>query len=431
MLFDVSLAGIRLPWAAIGGTSLNSWLQSTPWCQGGGIRSARVGGIRSIQLVRDWVDMAVRIADGAATEVEVVDCTAGPGRETSVTEIFSDSLGLELTDEIEMQERLANSLAHRPRVFVLNATGLPAKGLRDIANETEELKALLAKRRAGSRLVVLILGHHGIGDETFELDVAGPALAPLETRAGRFLLSWNTYLHIRIAWETAGDVDRAIEWEPGIARISTGRDDLLEAELNSRAVKTWEQTEEPARMMIVEALRSANGGGDPVSALLDNRLYWRPHGTSIPHPVPWIARALLVKGFPRAFDLLRAAVVCGSLLRNAIGLCLLLEGSARTRFGPPAAGIEPDPEAMQRFAQFRSGYGSDVMLYPKGCPASPLDAWAFSDFGKFLSSLEHLSERSQAVLHELRLLRNALAHGHYVSWSAFERLKQIELALMI
>ena len=60
--------------------------------------------------------------------------------------------------------------------------------------------------------------------------------------------------------------------------------------------------------------------------------------------------------------------------------------------------------------------------YPSDCPAKPIDAWQFASFGQFFAGLSidaRTNLRQQVVS-----IRNAVAHGHYVSWRLLATLQR-------
>jgi hypothetical protein len=64
-------------------------------------------------------------------------------------------------------------------------------------------------------------------------------------------------------------------------------------------------------------------------------------------------------------------------------------------------------------------------VYPAAFPARPVapdDAWAFASLGENLNST---AGRSRSMYDNTRLLRNAIAHGHYVNWKHVEWARQL------
>ena len=68
------------------------------------------------------------------------------------------------------------------------------------------------------------------------------------------------------------------------------------------------------------------------------------------------------------------------------------------------------------------------IFYPASCPAEPADSWAFTTFGEFLHATSPVSPQ-WSVWHELRELRNGLAHNHYLCWRVVTKLIDIEAQL--
>jgi hypothetical protein len=273
--------------------------------------------------------------------------------------------------------------------------------------------------------------HQGtISSESIEMDVGGPIAPLLDDAPDKPHRNWAIYLHTRLAWESAGNLDRAMQWEQGIgSRVGYGQDAQLEASLNKLATEEWGRVARESANEVRDRLCRATPRAAPMDeSLLRQRLFWRPHGSTVSRPAPWVARALLLEGkSDEAYELLRVSLVCGPLLRAAVGRCLDLEAHARTRFREFLRDpLQLEPEASSRLAAFRAGRGPDVQLYPKGCPALPTTGWAFTEFGPFIGALRSLPQTQRDALNDLRTLRNALAHGHFVPWIVFEKLREVE-----
>jgi hypothetical protein len=155
-----------------------------------------------------------------------------------------------------------------------------------------------------------------------------------------------------------------------------------------------------------------------------------PVRTSTSLLVSWTARALpLDEVGGESALLLRSELTCAPLAREVLGRCLALEARERAKLARQIGALPPPPEAFTRLESFqRPEAKGDGLLYPQASPARPREAWAFAEFGAFVETAERAgaSRRQVSELHALRLLRNALAHGHYTGWYAVRRLVEIE-----
>ncbi len=105
--------------------------------------------------------------------------------------------------------------------------------------------------------------------------------------------------------------------------------------------------------------------------------------------------------------------------------CLEAEGLARglllgTLRGAPSLADEEDLRAFKR-TEPRSARE----WYPATCPGVPEDAWDMATFNDVLFAAT-ISLDLKDTLHDLRRLRNGLAHGHYVSWAMVNAMGVIE-----
>jgi hypothetical protein len=135
---------------------------------------------------------------------------------------------------------------------------------------------------------------------------------------------------------------------------------------------------------------------------------------------------LLLQGVrEKAHHLLRPCLVAAPLANELIRRCFDLEAwvvavvRSRTQGDPPE-------EAVRRRALFEAGRGWDCRYYPSSTPAAPPDAWGHVTFGE---AIKGVLDRRDSPQERLRKLRNALAHGHYVSWTSVTDLAEIEAEL--
>jgi hypothetical protein len=148
-------------------------------------------------------------------------------------------------------------------------------------------------------------------------------------------------------------------------------------------------------------------------------------------PTPWFARSALrtCAGLSdQLATLYQYALVCVPLVSEILGRCLHHEFRERAacRAKPPQLPVPCEAEDLWRRFQEREST-SDIAHFPADCPARPRDAWSFTEFGSFLRAFEPGTPSSARA--RLRQLRNAMAHGRYASWTAVDRLLDLEGSL--
>jgi hypothetical protein len=154
-------------------------------------------------------------------------------------------------------------------------------------------------------------------------------------------------------------------------------------------------------------------------------LFWRPVGEPRPRPTPWWSRAVLCEGYSGPLRyLFRSCLVCAPIAREVLVRCFDLEAGDRA-YCSPYQGASDNPEPERRYEEFLRGYqGSEAQFYPRCCPAVPRCASDFATYGNILACLPAgLPRRSER--HRLRLVRNTVAHGHYISWGILTELKRV------
>jgi hypothetical protein len=312
-------------------------------------------------------------------------------------------------------------------VLAIDLVGVEQEECERLLGEVDGVATTLRKMRGDVALPVLVGTDGPWGSSVMPLDVALPELAHLMARneAAR----WSLYLHARIAWECGGNPDRALRWgeDCAEARIAQGDDIAFERSLNALASDEWNAVPSTERTTIAEFLDgvSGGGGGALMHALERARYLWEPSGLT--QLVPWVARALLRCSTPAfgARRWAREALTCGLLRRDLLQRCLELEGLSRAAFLADPRGSAPAAaqEALRLFAAGAPRSGRE--WYPLDCPALPADAWDLAGLNDVICSSVVAVEVAD-MLHELRRVRNSLAHGHYVSWATVTALARIE-----
>jgi len=334
--------------------------------------------------------------------------------------------------------------ASRPRfVTIAPEQSSPAA----LFDEAVDLVDQLPKIQAGAVLTLLLLRdvHSGAIGDSFDYTIGEPADSVLQVLAEGQDAAWRAYLHVRAAWEAGGRLSLARRFEAKLFESRSplvGDDALVERGLNKAAAELWESADMPTRGALLRYLEGMTAGraSEPRSIASSKEeeqlrragLLWNPAGSGSSLPCPWVARGLLLRSAePTASMLLRSVLVCALLARDVLTRCFDLEMRARLALSPAVTGSRPSAECEGRFAAFVSRSNNfESSLYPLDCPAVPRSAWAFASFGEFTRGAGQASERSHPLT-RLRLLRNAIAHGHYVGWRAVSEVLAIEKQLAL
>jgi|JI10StandDraft_1071094.scaffolds.fasta_scaffold12221_8 hypothetical protein len=412
MAIDLTLGGARRPWRLRGEHAVEAWAQGRPWLGAGGTLSLTIGG--QVDALRNWVRRTLWAWDAGASSVRFVDMSVVDRQDLAGG--LRRWLGVGRTDLHAMAKGLGADLEHRPAVFLLSVPdAVAAAGVVDL---TEELRDWIVKLdfARGPAFVILIGGNiglargsvacdlgwpHGITDDLFE-DVT-----PEER--------WSLYVHLRIAYETAGRIDDALSCDrSGVGRARCDDDAACERALNAHAAQRLSALD-PTEAEAWRA-RARSGHWHGVPPLPFKGLPWISPSRAT--PAPWLARALLlVPGAVASRRLLRAEIVCHPLAEALLKVCFAVEAAQRARIGHSPSEA-PDDQAVSQYDRFVSGRSSAARdLYPVGHPAPPSDAWDFASVGAI--------QRLVYGPHELAHLRNALAHGHYAGWAALSRVSAL------
>lgn len=433
MRIDVDLAGHSSAWEYRGCVALEEWLRIAPWLAGGGVQRARLRSEDEVAGVLDAIERLVAAIDGGRSGVRVAEILPDPADD--LAEVVSCELGVDPhLRGSERCRRLSEELRRRPRLFVVVPGS--ADGVRRHAHRADALLDRLRVSDDPAPLAIVQL------DATGELDAAvgndfrtglPPDIDLLDACGARATL-WPAYLHYRIAWESGGDREAAAGcWRDVDLPPQTGDDRALEVRLTSWAAGRWEALG-PSDREEAFAWSEARVGREPfdrsaAERLLDAGVLWRPAMDRPARLSAWAARAMLdVKPDGPCRQLLRGSMICAPLARSALDACFEIEIVLRS--GIRASSVAGDTELEERYARFQSDDpGAVGQFYPEPCPARPRSPLAFTTLGK-LAWLGEWGRRERQAILDLAALRNALAHGHYVSWRAVEILDSVRSLLV-
>jgi hypothetical protein len=430
----VTVAGYPAKWHFRDGQKLENWLAGRPWLSRNEARGVRVSAACFAAAFLARLRQAMRGHDDGSSGVAFVEVRpeALPG---GLALALAEALEVPPAERFELYGRLKERLAEGPTVFLVPPPDQPRPGLLEEAGEFLEAMA----KPAGAVRVLLLLAdtpRQRLLGSAFDLSVGLPAERLLAGAASEDAL-WRGYLHHRLAWEAAGDLERVAQWEEEVGPVAPGADGEFERQLNRTARERYEELESADRQAVREYLehgvkqtRARHWLVQRAAQLEQDQLLWRPPGTDEPQVVPWLARALLLAGeVPPCVFHLRTCLVCAPLARELLDRCFELEARERAALWARRSSRPPPAKAVERWGMFQESGSFQAGLYPLGCPACPDDPWPFATFGEFLTVMAAGDPRRD-VWDDLLKLRNHLAHSHYAAWPAVQRLRAIEGELL-
>ncbi len=426
MNVPVTLAGHTANWRFRASADLDDWLSALPWAGQGGVRVVRLGSASLGEFMARALRRAVRGHDDGGREVHA-PIIPFPERGATALGILQAATETPAAGggEQQMRQLTAALQAWTTAAVVLPPETPPPPGL---VKQTGELIALTRKTDPNARATVIFLDTPTcpLVQDGFDFTVGGPSDPVLASDARL----WRSYAHARLAWDAAGDLGRAMAWdEAGFGRLGVGADDALENLLNHLAEEAYRELPEAVQEKAAETMRQMFQRQAPKIGpeLTGPGAFWKPPGEIEARPSPWLARAMLrLNVAPDAAFYLRGCLICAPLAREVLGRCFDLEARERAAGFANRGSLPPPPDAVDRFRRFvERQAGSGAEYYPTDCPAKPTDPWSFTVFGEFLNSLPFDPARKNFT-NGLRTLRNALAHGHYISWAVLSALRKLE-----
>lgn len=437
MHLTVQLGGHTSPWRFGGSSSIEQWLEELPWQREGGVRVLSIQHAELLPRFGEAARTAIYGRDAARTAMRFY-VTSAESADQLESEVAS-RLGIpQRPTEFECLLELARRLEERPAVFVIVVTGSsPA----EVVGAADSLVERVDK--VGGRVLPTFVmltnstdGVRGVPDDF----TGGWPIGCAPTRVGPSLnAAWPAYVHERLAWESGGDVQRAEKWDASLRMFNLphGDDNQLESRLNAAATANFAELPLELRGQLESRLsqdgrcnRISNAFWDPWEKHCLAGIAWRSAGSRTPAPTPWLARALLLRGVQGPTrNLLRSCLICAPLARQILSCCFDLEAHERAVCSadlPPESTVNCDTaENFERFSCNSSH--SEAEFYPAASPARPWEAWHFASWGEIIEKARSATGGLRtSARHDLRTLRNALSHGHYVSWKMLHRLRNIQ-----
>lgn len=431
MNLPLTLAGNRAAWRFRDSRLLDAWLSETPWIDRNELRVVRIR-----EALAEDVLLGLRRAVLAADEqrsgvrVEILDRKqAAASAERAVCELLELPASMSRPAALQVA---ANRLLGPPTVFLVP----PVAPGPSLFADTQHWLGQLGKLGGRATILMTDTPSARLAPQAFDFSVGLPADGLFADETATEAAWWRSYGHRRLAWESAGDPAWARGADESVATVPPTDEDALEALFNRLAREAWAALETRRRLEVGEHLRHLLRRSR-TRDWLDRRereleqtgLYWRSPGEDRRRPAPWAARAMLLANeIPEGTMLLRGCLVCAPLARELLSRCFDLEADFRAIGWAKEGGATVPPALRERFDRQHRPESFTARLYPAGSPAVPDDPWAVADFHEFLDALGD-DDPHYRPLHQLRKLRNFLAHGHYVSWAVIVCLRDVERRL--
>ncbi len=414
---------MTLAWRFRGQESLGAWLETAPWLDKPSIELVRVG------------DDAAAEAVIAAIEEECV--LTGYHRGTVATErvdpeviaehgpapAIAKALGLDTERPLlEVANTVGNEAAVAPRLFLIPP--LPTSRPQ-VRSELERFIDLVTKVEPLARCIAIILDtpRMPLGGRYHDL-VDGLVPPPTDLLSASDTRAWTIYRHHRLAWETGGRIadSHRLEKEMMSGEMRIGSDDLLDSGLEKAATKLFAMLGPEARTHAAVGIEACVDRNDS-SPTLDPRLFWSPTETPGKLPRPWVARAVLLSdpGHSHA-AFLRNCLACVPIGHALLAACSVFETQIRGRIRLPST-RPPIVERVDPWNGFQTPGSLSRALFPASGPGLPTSPWEFASLGECLTH-EVIKDREGSWRHEIRIVRNHLAHGHHVGWAAIHLMRK-------
>lgn len=250
---------------------------------------------------------------------------------------------------------------------------------------------------------------------------------------------WRRYVHHRIAWEAGGDITLARAFDLQLHGIAVGSEQVLEQGFNEIAATYFKESGMGDQLQaFLEGIDNPRGVTQTPDVdarrteLMRCGLIWCPPFSGGNEVTPWASRALLRTATATASKArLRANLVCVPIAGEIFSFCARAEAVTRQHLSRKTKRELPPPAAGESLDKLVRGK-DDYLDYPLGHPAPPSrleDIWTFAPFGDFLGA--HHSVDVLSNHRKLLGLRNAVAHGHYVTWRHVQLAAGIRAALSI
>ena len=423
MRIRAEIAGTSLAWRFRGQESLGAWLETAPWLDKPSIEIVRVGDAAAAEAVIVAIEeecVLIGYHRGTvATEIVAPEVVAEHGPAPAIAK----ALGLDAEGSLlEIANTVGNEAAVTPRLFIIPP--LPTNRPQ-VRSELERFIDLVTKVEPLAHCIAVILEtpQLPLGGRYHDL-VDGLVLPPTDLLSATDMRAWTVYRHHRLAWETGGRIaaSRRLEIEMSSGDMRIGSDDVLEAGLEKMAAKRFAILGPEARRHAAAGIEACVDRSDSI-ATLDPDLFWSPTETPGRLPRPWVARALLLADPMHSHAaFLRNCLACIPIGHALLAACSVFETQIRGRIRLPST--RPSfADRADPWIGFQTAGSLSRALFPLSGPGLPTSPWELASLGECLTH-EVIKDRGGSWRHEIRILRNHLAHGHHVGWAAIHLMRK-------
>lgn len=424
MRIRVELASASLEWRFRGTESLGAWIGAAPWLDKPSIEIVRIADDDAADAVIAAIQEECWLVGrhGGTVDIGIVDpaVAAASGPSTAIAKL----LGFEAEQPaIELATAVGTEAAAKPTVFVFPPIPGARPGFRA---ELERFIELVTKAEPLARCVVVCLDtpRAPMGGRCHDL-VDGLVPPPTDVLSATEPRAWSVYRHHRMAWETGGRIAESLRLESELAAhdVPVGADDLLETLLTASAQRRLAILSPESRSAAEAGVAACVDRSEAVGKL-DSDHFWSPTETQGRLPRPWVARAMLAGDPTHAHaPFLRNCLVCLPISHALLGACSVFETQIRGRIRLPSARSVPS-DRSDPWTEFQTAGSLFRTLFPSSGPSVPTSPWEFATLGECLSH-EVIKDRHGAWRHDVRIVRNHLAHGQYAGWFAIQLVRRL------
>lgn len=433
MQLDLTLAGLTSPWSFRGSRTFANWAEDRPWAREGSLCVLRTEDAGVGTLMRPSIARFVHGINAGLSRLDIRDIDCGGALGTPVQAMIRDFELDPVIPAFEAFGRIEARLRDRQLLLVFQETSVVHP------DDWIQLVLLLEHFRKSGKsraLAAIVIDHRGIVDVQpvcdFRSGLPSHNILAEASSVSNVEALWPAYVHHRVAWEAGGSVAYALSMGQRVATCAPGDDEGFERQLQEHAMARLQSHSSKADL---EELHAIIGAAPTLTsarqATLEARLFaqhllWRPPSLNGLHVVPWASRSLLAHAaLPRKYVwAMRHQLVCAPLAGEILSLCLKFESQILVRLHGRRGTRTVSSEALNSQDRFKRGEDRFV-VYPAAFPARPAepdDAWAFASLGENLKSC---TSGSRPMYDNTRLLRNAIAHGHYVNWRHVDWARQL------
>lgn len=437
----IDCGGVAATWALPDAEKFEEWIRGNGWITNGGVHYLKLPGQRFFSRFAESARQMIvgRLSARHQVSIDLFSLSTAADANSGLEQHILNRLGT--NQNSSAYDRLleaSQAFEATPHAFLIGAKDDETSSIYDQAIDFADRIDKVGCRRIP---LLLIFASHdpGILKPYCDLTRGYPEELRLCDPEKDDKTVWNRYIHQRIAWEAGGGLFNAEEWEKKFqfSKLPFNQDDSLEQRLNSAATEEFNSLDVETRRTLREFFDEKFDVGSEASKFdwgAYNRL--KEFGLISVLPglhawmvKPWVARALIqmgASGSARVF--LGGCLTCMPIANELLSQCFALEVRERTNCNRCLQNEDlASNDAKELFARYRRGEdNSEASFYPADCPVAPNSVWQFASFGEIIRLAKNNTEQKRYdARHLLRRVRNAISHGHYVSWSLVSAVRSL------